>query len=389
MTNLSSIVGDNDVLTETSTNTVTNKSIDASQLTGSVAMARLGSGTADSTTFLRGDGTFASAGLTHFSDAQDTSAPNDTVPVNSFEASGTQTNIDIALLPKGTGALTRDIADGTTGGGDKRGNYATDWQGNRSNANRRASGDYSVVSGGFNNAGFFDYTTVSGGSGNYTNDDYATVVGGRNNTATNNYAIAGGYDTDATGWNSVAFGDSSTATQQGAVVLGENNRADGYYSTGIGYSADAKGRPSILCIGGQNRSSSYTTLDHQTAIQCMGGRTADATAYQLAGYKNTSTAYMNSLDSGNAYVFTAKVIGSTEDDSDTAAWEFKGVVRRVGSSSPTFIGTPSKSSIAATAGASAWDADIVVSGNSFTLEVTGAASTNIRWTGSIWTTEVQ
>ena len=387
MTNLSTIIADNNVLTETSTNTVTNKSIDAGQLTGSVAMARLGSGTADSTTFLRGDGTFAAAGLNHFTASESTSSPNDTTTVSALTASGTANNIDLSLVPKGTGALTRDIPDGSTGGGDKRGNYATDLQGNRSNANRAAKGNYSVVSGGFNNGAFFQYGTVSGGYNNYTNDDYATVVGGRDNSATNNYCIAGGDSSDATGWNSVALGDNTIASEQGAVSLGgEYNLADGYYSTGIGYSADAKRRPSILCIGGQNRSSSLSTLDHQTAIQCLGGRTTDATPYQLAGYKNTSTLYMNGLDSNDHYVFTAYVIGT--DYTDTAGWEFKGVVRRVGSASPTFVGTPSKSSVAATSGASAWDADIVASGNSFTIEVTGEASKTVTWTGSIWTTEV-
>lgn len=388
MTNLSTIIADNNVLTENSTNTVTNKSIDASQLTGSVAMARLGSGTADSTTFLRGDGTFAAAGgLDNFSDAQDTNAPNDTVPVNSLEATGTETNIDIALKPKGTGALTRHVADGATAGGNKRGIYAVDWSGLRANQYDVAGGDYSTVSGGRANGVTQDYGTISGGYNNSATDDYATVVGGTGCLSSNNYAISGGEGADATGWASVALGDDGIASQQGAAALGgQYNRADGYYSTGIGYSADAKQRPSILCIGGQNRDHLLSTLDHQTAIQCLGGRTTDATAYQLAGYQNSSTIYMNNLDISDHYVFTAYAIGT--DYTDTAAWEFKGVVRRVGSATPTFIGTPSKSSVAATSGASTWDADIVVTGNAFTIEVTGEASKTITWTGSIWTTEV-
>ena len=49
------------VVTTTGTQTLTNKSIAASQLTGTVATSNLGTGTADSTTFLRGDQTYASA----------------------------------------------------------------------------------------------------------------------------------------------------------------------------------------------------------------------------------------------------------------------------------------------------------------------------------------
>ena len=53
------------VVTTTGTQTLTNKSIDASQLTGTVATSNLGSGTASSSTFLRGDQTYAAAGGTN------------------------------------------------------------------------------------------------------------------------------------------------------------------------------------------------------------------------------------------------------------------------------------------------------------------------------------
>ena len=50
------------VVTTDGTQTLTNKSIAATQLTGTVATSNLGTGTADSTTFLRGDQTYATAG---------------------------------------------------------------------------------------------------------------------------------------------------------------------------------------------------------------------------------------------------------------------------------------------------------------------------------------
>jgi hypothetical protein len=52
------------VVTTTGTQTLSNKTIDATQLTGTVATSNLGTGTADATTFLRGDNSFASAGIT-------------------------------------------------------------------------------------------------------------------------------------------------------------------------------------------------------------------------------------------------------------------------------------------------------------------------------------
>ena len=50
------------VVTTTGTQTLTNKNIVASQLTGTIATSNLGTGTADATTFLRGDQTYAEAG---------------------------------------------------------------------------------------------------------------------------------------------------------------------------------------------------------------------------------------------------------------------------------------------------------------------------------------
>jgi hypothetical protein len=55
------------VVTTTGTQTLSNKTIDATQLTGTVATSNLGTGTADATTFLRGDQTYAAAGGAKYS----------------------------------------------------------------------------------------------------------------------------------------------------------------------------------------------------------------------------------------------------------------------------------------------------------------------------------
>jgi hypothetical protein len=62
------------VVTTDGTQTLTNKNIVASQLTGTVATSNLGTGTADSTTFLRGDQTYASAGIDGISSSANATA---------------------------------------------------------------------------------------------------------------------------------------------------------------------------------------------------------------------------------------------------------------------------------------------------------------------------
>ena len=75
---------------------------------------------------------FSAGGLTYFTEAQNTTAPNATVPVDSLTAVASTANADLAIVPKGTGALMADIPDNTTTGGNKRGQYAVDWQSRQS-----------------------------------------------------------------------------------------------------------------------------------------------------------------------------------------------------------------------------------------------------------------
>lgn len=83
--------------------------------------------------------------LPNFSSLRFTSAPNATIPVHQFAATGTEISIDIALTPKGTGALTAQVADNTSTGGNKRGQHTVDWQRFRSANTEVASGDFSII----------------------------------------------------------------------------------------------------------------------------------------------------------------------------------------------------------------------------------------------------
>lgn len=387
MTTLSDIIAPSALLTVDNTKTVTNKTIsgasntitnlNASNLSsGTVATARLASGTASSSTYLRGDQTWAVAGLQYFNESESTASPNNTVPVDALTVANSGTNVDVVLAAKGSGATLAQIPDNATTGGDKRGGYATDWSKFRdAGSTYVASGDYSTVSGGRNVRATGDYSTVSGGFYNGATGTYATVIGGYSNlNSSSTYAISGGYSSTASGSSSVAIGHACVA--------------DGFYSVSIGYRGDSKGRPSCFSFGGYNRGDSGHPF--QSCLMNVSAQTTDATPTYLSGYTTDAATYWNRLDLNSAVAFRITLIGHVTGAGDTKAWEFYGAVK-MGASTATcaLVGAVTKNIIAADSGASSWDADVVVntSTGAFTVQVTGAASTTIRWNASIYTAE--
>ena len=179
----------------------------------------------------------AGGGLQYFTEARNTSVPNDIVPVHQFAAGGTGADIDIALTPKGQGALTVQIADGTATGGNKRGIYAVDWQMLRGFSTQVASGNNSVIGGGASNRASGAFSTISGGSFNVTTGVNSTIAGGDGNVASAlNSTIAGGTSNSAFGANStVGGGEGNTSSgNYSSIVGGESNVAAGDNSSIIG-----------------------------------------------------------------------------------------------------------------------------------------------------------
>jgi hypothetical protein len=193
------------------------------------------------------------------------------------------TNSSLVIAPNGTGALIADIPDGTINGGNARGFYAVDLQmKGRTNANQVASGQQSVIIGGYNNraSGIFSiagggqntasnqyaiclgggfstasqaFSTVIGGDTNSAASNYSVVIGGQSNTAsTNTHAtVVGGQSNTASGLWSISGGSGNTASASGTVSLGRGNTSSANYSFSGGYGVTASGIYSFAFGGNQ------------------------------------------------------------------------------------------------------------------------------------------
>ena len=136
-----------------------------------------------------------------------TSSPNATVNVCALQATGATTNVGVAIVPKGTGAVMFSVPDGTATGGNARGTSAIDLQTYRTAANEVASGAYSTVVGDRCRASGSQSTAI--GSQSQATGLFSTAVGADAIAAA--YGAAVGYDVTA-GNTAVAVGAQSSAT---------------------------------------------------------------------------------------------------------------------------------------------------------------------------------
>jgi hypothetical protein len=343
-------------------------------------------------------------GLTNWTDGINTSDPNATVPVASFTATNAATNVDAAILPKGTGSSLAAIPDGTSAGGNKRGTNATDWQTARSAANQVASGQYSSISGGFSNIATGQSASVAGGSTNSANQTGASIAGGTSNTVTGaqgtiaggqsnsvsaaHAAILGGQSNIASAVHaSIGGGQGNQATgTHSHVGGGEFNFAGGVYSYSPGgYYSTAR---SLYGVGVRASGRFASTGDAQDMCAVARVATTNATPAAITndGAAASSTNQLI-LPNNSLYAFKAIVVVRENATGDSAAWEVTGAVKRgANAASTALLGTPTATSIGADAGAATWTvgvtADTTNGGIRFTA--TGEASHNLRWVTDVY-----
>jgi hypothetical protein len=425
--------------------------------TGAVEEISVGSGLSLSGGTLSATGG-GGGGLTHFVESESTASPNATVPVDAFIATdASYTNIDVALVAKGTGATLAHVPDGTAAGGNKRGQYAVDWQRSRSNASRVASGNYSTVVGGESNAAANSYSFVGGGANNVAANSYSFVGGGANNVAANSYSFVGGGNSNtASGSGSTVVGGGANnvaANSYSFVGGGNSNTASGNYSTVVGGESNAAANSYSFVGGGANNvaANSYSfvgggnintasgsgstvgggtnntanggyscipgglygttrniqgyfafpacaaPVDYavgvsQSGLLILGRQTTDATATVLASNSfGVSATNQFTIPNNSAYSFSGEVIAGVTAAGNTARWTINGAIKRGANAATTaMVGTPTVTMTHNDAGAAAWTVAVTAdtTNGGIKVEVTGAASTTIRWVCKINTTEM-
>lgn len=261
--------------------------------------------------------------------AINSTSPNATTNVVSITPNVSGTNTDLALLPKGNGALLAEVPDGAVANGNKRGQFAVDWQRLRLVATEVASGFYSVIAGGYTNTASAFYSTVGGGQGNTASGTSSVIAGGQEHQATQiGSTVAGGRQNTASGqYSSVGGGRQNTASANfttisggylnvvsagaSAVLGGQQNSVSGSYSVAAGgLTNSVTGGLSFLGCGQSNTvSGGFAVLG--------GGNTNTASgdnSVVSGGSFNTASANKATVSGGSdnvADALGATVIGGT------------------------------------------------------------------------------
>jgi hypothetical protein len=357
--------------------------------------------------YLKDDGTWSTisaGGLTYFTEAQSTASPNATVNVDSLTAVASTTNGDFAIVSKGAGALVRQIPDNTTVGGNKRGSYAVDLGGTRSQNTNVASGSYSSILNGDDVKASGSYSSVLGGYIVYVTGDYAGG-GGSNSFIGGTGSFAWGNANTTSSSYCVALGGGHTVSEQYCFAANTGHTVSYFYSSAFGNGNTANGLANFVTGAGASSFAlnmrnvrggySYTTRgDNQSSDLILSTRTTSATPKVLCSadapyLAAPSSANQMTLQNNSMMRIKGSISGKQQGSTNVGAWDFDCVIVRGASAASTAIaGTPTVSLVVNTGsfGTPTITADTTI--GSLKITVTGVATTNIQWQSIILTSEI-
>lgn len=260
-------------------------------------------------------------------------------------------NVGVAFTPYGTGALSAQVPDSTTTGGNARGASSVDWQRTRNAATQVASGANSTLGGGYRN-------TVSA--------QYATVVGGDTNVASGQSSVAGGSGNTASGMYSTAFGGSNATSATGSWVPG------------------GSGAVGLLTMMSWSWSCGWTLVKgeaQQSGVMTRATTTSTSAVYLTvdnSGTRGDTTSFQVLVNSGGFVTLTVTALHAA--GAAVGAWKIEFALRRGASGLAIVEGTPVVTTIAVSAALGTPTFAIDVShGTTYSLRVTPANSTATNW----------
>lgn len=247
---------------------------------------------------------------------------------------GTETNIDVVILPQGYGATTND------NGGEKRGSYAVDWQRVRGLGTEAATGDYSVIGGGSFNKASGLHSVVIGGNNNSNNSNYSVILGGVN---------------------------GNTRGIDGAVIIP-------HYATGGASNSSGLMQTGYYLLSGESQ------------------QTASPVDLTTDGSGNISTSNQITLVDNSVIHFEGTIVAKELNvyPPEIAVWEIKGTAYRgAGNTTTSLVSVVSPTLVSSTT-ATTWQVAVSTENNigCLLIQVQGTSQQQIRWAAKLETVEV-
>ena len=292
----------------------------------------------------------------------------------SSESGGTgNTNIGLALVPKGTGAVTTQIPDGTITGGNARGANSFDFQFARTTADKVTSGARSVAFGQDNKV----FNSDSYAFGSNITIDGTNVSGyafGQLHAISASYAIAlGGYQHTSTATYTVTFGNAAKTQNMGQMCYGLS-----------------RGNQPAIAGNGIIGEAQYSFMGWR-------GTTINNTATELFLMGNIPGLARAVLQDKTAWSAEIDIVARSSTGTDVGIFKRRLLIKReTGAVNTVLVGSVQTSAnglpedITSTANAASWG--VTLSANTtygcLSLSVTGNASANVYWVAKLSTVEV-
>jgi len=279
------------------------------------------------------------------------------------------------VIGPGSSTSANSAAIAADTGGNARGNYANDFQSQRSVATDVASGTYSVLLGTYNRiAGDYSFGSGSGNDINNTASDYSSFLGYANNIngackyshawGSNNYINAA--------YSAFCFGYYHSTSHARTFLFGRNHTSGGTDSVITGTYGTGR-------AGGFTLAGGASSVTRQTSVFGLRVQTTTSTpADLLTAAGGTGIA----IPSNQTWVFVVHVLGRRTDSSETGAYRIEGLIENEAGTT-ALVGSLTKSIIHEDA--TAWDATVTANNTTDTLQVnvTGEDSKTIKWTARV------